>query len=162
MELLEIGKSALPFCKITVLPTLTPPRYPIVWISARRLATCDALIAAAAECNLASTAALKNVFGNACTKWPHKPIANAAYGGFDGIRAIEYLSAIATALGIAPILISVNSHFVNYLAVAQGKEMMAFFPHLMTAVCAPMSGLDWWSRVFRDEWTKSELQLCAA
>ena len=162
VDLLDLREISLPFFEETAPPVMAPPRHPIAQAWALRLAKCDAFIATAAEYNHAPTAVLKNAFDSAFAEWSRKPIAFVGYGGVGGARAIAHLRDIASALGMAPVSAGVNIQFVDYMAVAQGKETLASLAHIVAAGQSLLVELGWWARALRDGRTQPKIDQSAA
>src|ERR1700712_2192642 len=74
----------------------------------------DAFVFVTPEYNYGFNAATKNAIDYLHAEWRNKPVGFVSYGGgAAGTRAVQMLKLVVTALGMVPVLESVNIPFVQ-------------------------------------------------
>jgi NAD(P)H-dependent FMN reductase len=104
------------------LPLLDEPQAPRLrqYTKAHALAwsamvdAADAIVIVTAEYNYGYPAALKNALDYLFHEWRRKPLGFVSYGGKSaGIRAVQQLQQVVTALQMVPVPTAVNIPFVD-------------------------------------------------
>lgn len=121
-ELIDLAEINLPF-----LDEPNHPRYKNYekrhtkdWSA--RMEAADAFIIVTCEYNHGYPAPLKNAFDFLYHEWAYKPAAFVSYGGISGgTRAVQLFKPVTTALGMVPLLESVNIPFFAKQIDPSGK-----------------------------------------
>lgn len=108
----------------------------------------DAFVFTVAEYNHSLTAVLKNALDHG--EWARKPAGLVGYGGVGGARGVEHVRSIAAELEMVTMQSAVHIDFGKYLAVANGENSLAEFPHIETAAEKMLGQLLWWGRALRE------------
>src|SRR3954452_18994494 len=108
----------------------------------------DAFIIVLSEYNFSIPAPIKNAFDYLCNEWKYKPVGIVSYGGVSGgLRSMQMLKQVITALNMMPILESVSiPFFAKYI-----NEQNKFVPEeiVTTSAHVMLKELERWSNALK-------------
>lgn len=150
-EIVDLRDHPLPFFDEVASNAFAPSQNPEAVRWQETIARFDGFIFVLAEYNFAITGALKNALDQAYKEWNFKPFAAIAYGGTGGVRALENLRTIATALQMVSTRSSVHIGGADFAAVnpAYGANgsIESLENHILPSAKAALNELAKWASV---------------
>lgn len=116
-EVLDLAEINLPFLDEPNHPRLQKYEHQHTKDWSEKIVTADAFIFVTPEYNFGYPAPLKNALDFLYNEWAYKPVAFVSYGGISGgIRCVQMLKQVVTAMKMMPIVEAVNvPFFIKYL-----------------------------------------------
>lgn len=112
VELLDLAEINLPFFDEPNHPRLQKYEHQHTKDWSKLISAADAFIIVTPEYNYGYPAPLKNALDYLYNEWTYKPVAFVSYGGLSGgIRAVQMLKQVVTAMKMVPLVESVNIPF---------------------------------------------------
>ncbi|MEO8889250.1 MAG: NAD(P)H-dependent oxidoreductase [Jatrophihabitantaceae bacterium] len=136
VEVSDLAEPALPLMDEPHHPRLKNYQHEHTKQWSARVDGADAFVFVMPEYNYTFTAPLKNAIDYLHTEWAYKPVGFVSYGGISGgLRAVQSLKGVVTALNMFPLPASVSIPFVansivegvlepSELAVGTAKSML--------------------------------------
>ncbi|WP_067703804.1 NADPH-dependent FMN reductase [Nocardia jejuensis] len=147
-ELIDLRDHPLPHLDEAVAPMFGPSVNEHTRAWAERIAPFDGYVIVTPEYNYSVPGVLKNALDHLFAEWGNKAVGFVSYGAGGGIRAVEHLRSICTALGMADVgrqvVVSVLTDFENYTVFTprerHAADLTAMLDQLVTwsAALAPV------------------------
>lgn len=122
VELLDLAQINLPFMDEPNHPRLKQYQQPHTKDWSATIDAADAFIIILAEYNFGFPAPIKNAVDYLYNEWKYKPVAFVSYGGISGgLRSMQMLKQVVTAMHMMPIVEVVNIPFFTKFIDDQNK-----------------------------------------
>ncbi|MFB4390455.1 MULTISPECIES: NADPH-dependent FMN reductase [unclassified Pseudomonas] len=150
VEVLDLRDYPLPFFDEVATNLFMPSQNAEVVRWQQTLRRFDGFIFVVAEYNFAIPAVLKNALDQAYIEWNYKPFTAIAYGGTGGVRAVENLRTISTALQMVSTRHTVNIGGADFFSVHPAFGVHVSIEEieksLLLSAKNSLDELVWWSR----------------
>lgn len=144
-ELIDLRDHPLPHLDEPVAPMFGPSVHEHTRAWAERIAPLDGFVIVTPEYNHSAPGVLKNAIDPLYAQWADKAVGFVSYGAGGGVRAVEHLRLVCSALRMADVshqvTISVLTDFENYTTFTPGDHHTTALHTLLDQVIA-------WSAAF--------------
>lgn len=122
VDVVDLAELALPMMDEPHHPRLGRYEYDHTRAWSARVSAADAVVLVMPEYNHSFTAPLKNAIDYLAAEWADKPIGYVSYGGLSaGLRAVQAIKPVLTALGASPVGVGVHLPFVHSMLDGDGR-----------------------------------------
>ncbi|WP_433734140.1 NADPH-dependent FMN reductase [Nocardia sp. CA-129566] len=139
-ELIDLRDHPLPHLDEPLAPMLGPSVHEHTRAWAGRIAPFDGFVIVTPEYNHGAPGVLKDALDHLFSEWVDKAVGFVSYGASGGLRAVEYLRLVCSALGMAnvahQVTLSVHSDFENYTTFTPGDRHTTTLNALLGKVVA--------------------------
>ena len=148
VKVLDLKEINLPFLDEQHHPRLKQYEHEHTKSWSREIESSDAFIFVSPEYNYGFAAPLKNAIDYLFSEWQYKPVGFVTYGGVSGgIRALQMIKQVVTALNMMPLVEAVNvPNFTKF--IDRENKFNAGEDHVKTAL-ALLASLENWSEAMQ-------------